>query len=134
MNTTSLINPPLLETIQNLQGQAERLEHEAALLRQALARVAERLADPSAVVACYDIEGEHYEITHGEVDALQRRMIKPRAERTLITLALSDQMAARRKHWTREQHAAALEQVIEAIRQQAIANGTAIEDEAAIDD
>ncbi|MDQ3249004.1 MAG: hypothetical protein M3Q45_07295 [Chloroflexota bacterium] len=129
MNTTSPMNPPLLETIQNLQGQAERLEHEAALLRRALARVAESLADPRAIVACYDIEGEHYEITRGEIDALQRRMIKLRTQETLHELILAHKMAAQQPHRSRQEAVAALDQMIEASRKAAIADGTALDHE-----
>jgi hypothetical protein len=130
------MNPTLLETVQELQQQAERLEREAATLRQALARVAASLTNSATVIAHYCIEGESYAITQGDVEAVRRRLIKPRSEETLRELALVNKMAEQRKHWSREQHAAELERVVEAIRLASIADGTAIEHEAeaAIDD
>jgi DNA-binding FrmR family transcriptional regulator len=135
MHSTLLISQPLLETMQTLQLRAERLEQEAASLRQEFARVVESVADPASVIARYESEEECYEITQAEIDAI-RRMIKPRAQRTLLTLALSNKMAGRHKDRSREEKVRRMTELIEAIRAESIADGTAIDndDEAALDD
>ena len=60
----------ILETIQILRHRAERLEQEAAELRQALTQVAVALESPTSVVARYVIANETYEITQADVDAV----------------------------------------------------------------
>lgn len=124
-----MMNSTLLETVRTLERRAEHLEQEAALLRQELARIAAELAAASPVVAHYTIEGETYEITEADVEAVRVRMIKPRSEETLRELALVDKMAARHKHLSREERVAQLHKIIEASRTAAIADGTAIEHE-----
>ncbi len=119
----------LLETVRILEQRAEYLEKEAALLRQELAQVAEELATESPVVARYTIEGETYEITEADVEAVRVRMIKPRSEETLRELALVDKMAKRHRHLSREERFERLFRAIEDSRAAAIANGTAIEHE-----
>jgi hypothetical protein len=85
----------LLETIQTLQHQAERLEQEAAELRQELARVAEVLISPSSVVVRYVIEGETYEITQADVEAVKAELAKPWTESALYELAAVKKVAKR---------------------------------------
>lgn len=131
-----MMNGTLLETIQTLQNRAERLEQEAALLRQELAHVAQRLVDPLTVVATYLVQGETYQITQADVDAVQSKMTKPRAEETLRELVLAKKMAERVSHLSREEKASRLLRTVENSRTLAIVDGTAIENEyeAAIDD
>jgi hypothetical protein len=126
----------MLETVRLLEQRAKYLEKEAALLRQELAQVADELAAASPIVARYVIEDESYEITQADVDAVRAKMIKPRSEETLRELALSEKMAERHKHLSRKEKVLRLQKTIEASRQAAIANGTAIDNdwEAAIDD
>jgi hypothetical protein len=126
----------LLQTIRLLEQRAQYLEQEATLLRRELAQVADELATASPIVARYVIEGETYEITQADVEAIQARLIKPRAERTIHTLILAEKMAQHNQHLSREVKAQQLQQAIEASRAAAIADGTAIENdwEAAIDD
>jgi hypothetical protein len=126
--------PNLLETVRALQQRAEQLEATAATIRQDLAQMAERVANVPVVI--YYIDGETYEITPADVEAIRRKMIKPRAERTLVTLALAHQMAERQAHLSREEKARRFMQTVEAIRAQSLADGTAIEHEyeAAFDD
>jgi hypothetical protein len=119
----------LLETVRILEQRAEYLEKEAASLRQELARVADELATTSPIVARYTIEGETYEITQADVDAVRARMIKSHSEEALRELALADKMAERTKHLSREERALRLQKTIEASRMAAIADGTAIENE-----
>ncbi|HRQ42426.1 MAG TPA: hypothetical protein PLD25_31305 [Chloroflexota bacterium] len=131
-----MINGTLLETIQTLQYRAERLEQEAALLRQELAHVVQRLVDPLTVVATYLIQGETYQITQADVEAVQSKMTKPHPDEALRELALAKKMAERVKHLSREEKAARLLKTVENSRAMAIADGTAIENEyeTAIDD
>ncbi len=131
-----MTNNTLLETIQTLERRAQHLEEEAALLRTELAQVAHELATDSPIVDRYLVESEIYEITQADVDAVRAKMIKPRAERTLRTLALARKMTERSQHLSREEKALRLQKTIEASRAAAIADGTAIENEweAAIDD
>ncbi len=131
-----MTNNTLLETVQTLDRRAQRLEEEAALLRTELAEVTHKLATDSPIVGRYLIENEIYEITQADVDAVRAKIIKPRAERTLHTLALARKMAERSQHLSREEKALRLQKTIEASRAAAIADGTAIESEweAAIDD
>ena len=126
----------LLQTIRLLEQRAQYLEQEAAKLRQELAQVADELAAASPVVARYVIEGETYEITQAEVEAVRAKMIKPRSERTLHILLLAEKTAQRLQDLSAEEKHLRLEKAIEASRAIAIADGTAIENEweAAVDD
>jgi hypothetical protein len=126
----------LLETVRILEQRAEYLDKEAASLRQELARVADELATASPIVAHYTIEGETYEITQADVDAVRAKLVKPWPEDAVQELALVKKMAQRSKHLSREERSLRLQKVIEASQAAAIADGTAIDHEweAAIDD
>ena len=126
----------LLQTIRLLEQRAQYLEQQATLLRQELAQVAEQLATASPVVASYTLEGETYEITEVEVEALRAKMVKPRAERTLHILILSEKIAQKSQNLSPEEKATRLQKAIEVSRMAAITNGAAIENdwEAAVDD
>ncbi len=123
----------LLETVRILEQRAEYLEKEAVLLRQELAQVAEDLAaespPESPVVARYTIEGDTYEITEADIEAVQTKMIKPRAERTLRELALVDKMGEWWRELPREEREQRFFDAIEESRVAAVADGTAINDE-----
>jgi len=122
--TESLENQTaLIVTIQNLQRHAERLEQEAALIREELTQLIRTLT----VVARFTIEGECYEITQAEVDAARAKLVKPRSERTIMELVLTHKVAARNKHLSRAERFDHLLETVEMIRQESIANGTAIE-------
>jgi hypothetical protein len=124
----------LLERVRDLQQRTEQLEQTAATMRQVLEQMAERVANAPIVI--YYIEGETYEIKRADIEDIRRKMVKPRAERTLIALALAHQMAERQAHLPREEKAKRFMQTVEAIRAQSLADGTAIEHEyeAAFDD
>ena len=126
----------LLETVRVLEQRAEYLEKEAALLRQELARVAEELAAESPVVARYTIEGETYEITEADVEAVRANLVKPWPDEAVQELALSNKMAERLQELSPEERERRFFAMIEEARAAAIADGTAIEHEweAAIDD
>jgi len=126
----------LLETIQTLQNQAARLEREAAELRQALAHVVEVLISPSSVVARYVIEGETYEITQAEVEAVRTELAKPWTESALYELAAVKQVAKRLKERSPEMQNQYFFKTSEAIRAAALIDGRAIDadEEAVISD
>lgn len=130
------MNDTLLETIQTLQFQAQRLERDAGELRQALAHVAEVLISPSSVVARYVIEGETYEITQAEVETVRTGLAKPWSDSALYELAAVKKVANTLRDRSAEEQDQYFVATIDAIRAAAIANGTAIdtETEAAIGD
>lgn len=121
---------PLLE---RLQRRAQALESEAAALRADVRQVVQAL---DRVVASYDVEGEEYVITAGDVLAVRERLVKPHSEEIIQELALADKVAQRQSQWPAEKQKRHFWDNVEAIRAQAIADGTAIDDpsEAAIGD
>ncbi len=131
-----MMNNTLLETVQTLERRAQRLEEEAALLRQGLAWVADELTTTSPVVVSYVIEGETYEITQADVDAVQTKLVKPHPESALQELAAAKKVAEHLRKLSPEEQNQHFFETVEAIRAAAIADGTAIETEAeaAIDD
>lgn len=120
----------ILERIQTLQHQAERLEQEAAELRQALAHVVEVLISPSSVVARYVIEGETYEITQAEVESVRAKLAKPWTESALYELATVKKVAKKLRERSPEAQSEYFFKTVEAIRAASLENGTAIETEA----
>ena len=119
----------ILETIQTLQHQAERLEQEATELRQALARVVKVLISPSSVVARYVIEGETYEITQAEVEAVRTKLAKPWTDSALYELAAVKKVAQKLRERSPEAQNQHFFKTVEAIRAAAVANGTALDTE-----
>lgn len=115
---------PLLE---RLQRRAQALENEAAALRADVHQIVQAL---DQVVATYNVEGEEYVITAGDVLAVRERLLKPHSEEVIQELALADKMAQRHSQWPAEKQARYFWDNIEAIRAQAIADGTAIDDPA----
>jgi hypothetical protein len=126
----------LLETVQMIQHRAERLEQEAAELRQELSRMAEVLADPYSVVARYIIEGKLYEITQADVNAVKGGLAKSWDTAALYDLAVIKKMTKTLRENPPEAQSQYLLEKLDAIRAASIVDGTAIdsEDEAAIDD
>lgn len=124
------------QTIRSMQHRAEHLEREAGQLRRDLARMAELVAEPDRVVAKYTIEGETYEITQSEADEIRQGLMKPRADSVIYELAAIKKSAQRLRERPADEHWDHLFGTIEAIRSEAVANGTAIDDGdgAAIDD
>jgi hypothetical protein len=119
----------LLETIQAIQHRAERLEKEAAELRQELARIAEVMVSPSSVVARYVIEGETYEITQTDVETVKAELVRPWTDSALYELAVVKKVAQKlraRSSKAQNQH---FFKTVEAIRAAALVDGTAIETE-----
>ena len=131
-----IMSNTLLETIQTLRQRAEHLEKEAGLLQQELARVADALTSPSSVVAHYVVEGESYQITQADVDAVRAELAKPWTESALYELAVVKKVAKRLRTLSPEVQDQRFFKTVEAIRAAALADGTAIESEtdAVIDD
>jgi hypothetical protein len=119
----------LLETIQTLHHRADRLEREAAELRQEIARIEQDLKNPSSVVARYVINGETYEITRADVEEIKVGLIKPRSESAMIELAAAKKLAKKLRELPEEERKKRFFETVEAIRAEAIANGTAIDTE-----
>jgi hypothetical protein len=130
------MNDSLLETIQTIQQRAERLEQDAAELRQELARVADALISPSSVVARYVIEDETYEITQADVESVKIELAKPWSNNALYELAAVKKMAKKLKECSPEEQNRRFFKTVEAIRAAALADGTAVDTEAetAVDD
>ncbi len=124
-----MTNNTLLETVQTLERRAQRLEEEAALLRQGLAQLAAELAATSPVVARYVIEGETYEITQADVDAVRANLVKTWPDDAAQELALANKMAERLQKLSPAEQERQFFTMIEEARAAAIADGTAIEDE-----
>lgn len=126
----------LIEAVRTLERRAEYLAQEAALIRQELNRLVAELAADSPIVARYEIEGETYEITQAEVEAVRAKLIKPWPDEAVQELALVKKMSERLKKLSPEEQNRRFFKTVEAIRAAAIADGTALETEAeaAIDD
>jgi len=120
----------LLKTIQAIQNRAERLEQEAAELRQELARVAAVLISPSSVVARYVIEDETYEVTQDDVETVKVELANPWTDSALYELAVIKKVPKHLKQRSPEAQNQHFFKTVEAIRAAALANGTAIDTEA----
>ncbi|MBX3056430.1 MAG: hypothetical protein KF770_08160 [Anaerolineae bacterium] len=123
-----MLESTLLETIQTLQHQAERLEREATALRQALADVAEVLVSPASVVARYEIEGQTYEITQAEVDAVKAQVAKSWSDSALYELAVVKKMSRVLRERPNSEQDVYFFKTVEAIQAISVADGTAVED------
>jgi lysozyme family protein len=113
---------PLLS---RLQERAQRLEEEAAALRNDVTQMAQALDQP---VATYAVDGEEYRLTARDVAAVKARLLKPHSEEAIRTIALSEKIAERQRHMTYDELHRRFRANVEAIRIQAIADGTAIYD------
>jgi len=123
------MNTILLERVQTLQHQAERLVREATELRQEIARVAEDIINPSSIVARYMIEGETYEVTQADVEAIRAELFKPATDEALYELAVAKKMAKKLRELPLDVRNRRFFETVEAIRAASIADGTAIDDE-----
>ena len=118
-----------VEYLNRLRERARRLEQEAAELRAELDRVVETLSRP---VATYEVDGEVITITEADVEAVRARLIKPRSEETLRQVALIYKLAERLEKVPEEEVRRKIAADIEAIREEAIAKGVAIDDPAEV--
>jgi hypothetical protein len=115
----------LQERAQLLEDQAASLHHEAAALRADVRQVVQALDQP---VASYVVDREEYVITAGDVAAVKAKLLKPHSEEAIYTVALADKISARQSQLPPEEQKRRFRENIEAIRGQAIADGTAIDD------
>ncbi|MCX6030331.1 MAG: hypothetical protein NT169_13680 [Chloroflexi bacterium] len=79
-------------------------------------------------VATYVMEGEEYVITAGEVVAVRERLARPYSDESLYELIVADKLAERNKRLPKQELRRRLQKTIEAIRAEAIAKGSAIDD------
>jgi hypothetical protein len=127
VETAVAAEPTLLETIRALEQRTAEVEQSAAAMRAELAQVIEHVANTPIVI--YYIAGERYEITSADIEAVRRRLIKPRAAETLRELALVDKMTERDKHLTRAEVAERFLQELHEIRSAVVSSDFAINDE-----
>jgi len=125
--------PSLRDEIRGALERLQRLEREAIALRNILERMVEILSQP---VAAYEVEGETIIITQGDIAAVRARLTKPRSDEVVQVLALARKLSEKRAFLSPEERERLFWENVEAIRAEAIAQGTAIEDpaEAAIGD
>lgn len=119
----------LLQTIQSLEERAEQLERAAAALRRDLKQVALDMANPEAIVATYEIGDETIAITQGEVAAVRVRLTRPRPENVVREVALAYKIAESLPPIEPYEEKPQLLDLLDAFRQQAIAQGVALDDE-----
>jgi hypothetical protein len=124
-----MVTSTLLSTIEEMRNRAQRLEQEAAALRLELDQVATALSDETSVVARYVVDGEEYAITEADIARVRARLLKPRPPETLRELALADKIAGHVKMLPPEDQYRRFKENVEAIRAEAITDGTAIDDE-----
>lgn len=119
----------LLQTIQSLEERAEQLERAAAALRRDLKQVALDMANPEAIVATYEIGDETIAITQGEVAAVRVRLTRPRPENVVREVALAYKIVESLPPIEPYEEKPQLLDLLDAFRQQAIAQGVALDDE-----
>ena len=119
--------------LQRLQERARQLEAEATALRTAVEQVAQTLDQP---VAFFVIDGEEITISAGDVERVRTQMVKPRDQNALHELALLMKLRERDQSMSISARNTRFSATVDAIRTQALANGTAIDDpsEAAVND
>lgn len=117
----------MIEALQSLRLRAERLEQDAAELRQELDRVTEALESPSTIVARYVIDGEMYEITQADIMNAKSGLVKSWNESAVYDLAAIKKVANKLRERSPEERKQYFFETVEAIREEALANGTAID-------
>ena len=115
----------LWPALSRLQERARRLEEEATALRADVEQVTHALDRP---VATYIVNGEEIAITEGDVVTVRERLTQPRSDEVVKALALADKIGERRRDLPHEEQERLFWENVEAIRAQAIADGTAIDD------
>ncbi len=74
------------------------------------------------------VDDEEYLVTEQDLAAVRARLVRPHSEEAILTLALSEKLAERWRHLPAAELDRRFWENIEAIRAQAIADGTAIDD------
>ncbi len=128
----------LQNTVTGMKQKVYQLERETTELRLDFDKVMEWLAQEAAnrPVASYVVDGQKIILTEADVAHVRAKLIRPHSEEAIKILALSDKIAARRKELPPEERHRLFCENVEAMRAQALLDGTAIKDEweAAIDD
>jgi len=115
----------LWPALSRLQERARRLEEEVTALRADVEQVTHALDRP---VATYIVNGEEIAVTEGDVVTVRERLTQPRSDEVVKALALADKIGERRRDLPHEEQERLFWENVEAIRAQAIADGTAIDD------
>lgn len=108
-----------------LQERTRRLEEEVVALRGDVKQMVQVLDQP---VATYVVDGEEYVLTARDVAAAKAGLLKPHSEDAIRTIALSDKIAERQRDLARAELSRRFRVNVEAIRAEAMADGTAIDD------
>jgi hypothetical protein len=111
--------------LNRLQEQARRLEKEITALRADVERVAQAF---DHLVAVYEVDGKDIVITKADVETVRARLTQPRSDDVIKALALAEKIGELRQHLPSEERERLFWENVEAIRAQAIADGTAIDD------
>ena len=111
--------------LSRLQKRARRLEEETAALRVDVEQITRTLDRP---VATYVVDGEKIIVTEKELAAVRSQLTRPRSDKVVQVLALADKISELRRHLPPEKQERLFWENVEAIRAQAIADGTAIDD------
>lgn len=117
----------IMPVLSQLQERARQLEEEAAALRSDVEQMA-RIVEISSPVAAYIVDGEEFTITEADVARVKSKLLKPHSKEAIHTIALADKIGERRQHLPHEEQERLFWENVEAIRAQAIADGTAIDD------
>ena len=122
MSTEAMAVWPVLS---RLQERAQRLEEEMTALRADVEQVAQVFDRP---VATYVVDGEKITITEKNLATVRSQLTRPRSDDAVKALALADKIGELRRYLPPEERERLFWENIEAIRTQAIADGTAIDD------
>ncbi len=123
MSTEMVATMPALS---QLQERIRRLEEEAATLRSDVEQMARSL-ESSPAVATYVVEGEEFTITEADVERVKSKLLRPHSTEAIHATALADKIGERRQHLPHAEQERLFWENVEAIRAQAIADGTAID-------
>jgi hypothetical protein len=115
----------LQERTRQLQERIRLLEEEMAALWGDVEQVTRALDRP---VATFVVDGEEITITEKELAIVRDQLTRPRSDEVVKVLALADRIGEQRRHLPPEEHKRLFWENVEAIRAQAIADGTAIDD------
>jgi hypothetical protein len=105
------------------QERTRRLEKEAP--RSGVEQVTQA---PDRPVATYVVDGEKFVITENDVARVKSDLLRPHSEEAIHIVALAAKIGERRRHLPPDEQKRLFWENIEAIRAQAIADGTAIDD------
>jgi septal ring factor EnvC (AmiA/AmiB activator) len=115
----------LQERTRQLQERIRLLEEEMAALWGDVEQVTRALDRP---VATFVVDGEEITITEKELAIVRDQLTRPRSDEVVKVLALADRIGEQRRHLPPEEQKRLFWENVEAIRAQAIADGTAIDD------